>query len=200
MPDICHDTSPWVGRTPRSFAASMAGLRQGLAPAAPAGPQRSGGRCRPTFLGSARNGRNAQGKKLWAAPLQQGARGAAVPCQPKPLTRPWVSAVLAVARKEIWQGSVGAFNVGLTHPARDADRWACRTKTWQSADRAVNESAPSRRISVADGDRAAGTDRRKAATGSVSTASRHAPVRPPVRGRRLERASSGQVRAQPQHR
>ena len=61
----------------------------------------------------------AQGKKLWAAPLQQGARGEAVPCQPKPLTRPWVSAVLAVAHKEIWQVSVDTFNVGLTHPDRE---------------------------------------------------------------------------------
>jgi hypothetical protein len=49
--------------------------------------------------------------------LQQGARGAAVPCQPKPLTRPWVSAVLAVARKEIWQGLVGALNVRLMNSA-----------------------------------------------------------------------------------
>ena len=35
---------------------------------------------------------SAQGKKLWAAPLQLGARGAAVPCQSKPLTRTWMSA------------------------------------------------------------------------------------------------------------
>ena len=36
----------------------MAGDRQGLAPAAPEGPKRSGGRGRPKFLGSARNGRS----------------------------------------------------------------------------------------------------------------------------------------------
>ena len=35
--DICHDTSPCVGRTPRSFAASMAGFRQGIAPLHPQG-------------------------------------------------------------------------------------------------------------------------------------------------------------------
>ena len=67
-----------------------------------------------------------------------------------------MSAVLAVARKEIWQGSVGAFNVRLTSPARETDPVGLPTKMWHSADSAVNESAPSRRISVADGDRAAG--------------------------------------------
>jgi hypothetical protein len=63
----------------------------------------------------------AQGKKLWAAPLQQGARGAAVPCQPKPLTRPWVSAVLAVTPKDMWQAWVGAFNVRLAHSSCETD-------------------------------------------------------------------------------
>jgi hypothetical protein len=51
---------------------------------------------------------------------------------------------------------------------------------------------------VAGDDRAAGTDRRKAATGSVSAASRPAPIRPPVRGQKLVSTSSGQVRAHPQ--
>jgi len=62
----------------------------------------------------------AQGKKLRAAPLQQGARGAAAPCQPRPLTRTWVSAVLAIGRKDIWQGLVGAFKVLQA-------RWPCET-------------------------------------------------------------------------
>jgi hypothetical protein len=61
------------------------------------------------------------GEETSGQPLQQGARGVAVRCQPKPLTRPWVIAVLAVARKEIWQLLVGAFNVGLTHPDRQSD-------------------------------------------------------------------------------
>ena len=116
----------------------MAGLRQGIAPAAPAGPQRSGGRCRPEFLGSARNGRSP-GEETSGQPLQQGARGAAVPCQPKPLTRPWVSAVLAVARKEIWQGSVGAFNVRLTHPARETDLVGLPNQDATICRQAVNE-------------------------------------------------------------
>jgi hypothetical protein len=71
----------------------MAGLRQGLALAAPRRPQRSGGRCRPTFLGFREERAFAQGKKLRANRCSKGARGAAVACQPKPLARTWMSAV-----------------------------------------------------------------------------------------------------------
>jgi hypothetical protein len=73
-----------------------------------------------TFLVSARNGRNAQGKKLRAALLRRGARGAAVPCQPKPLTRAWMSAVA----DSLTQGDLArfapAFNVRLTGSARNS--------------------------------------------------------------------------------
>ena len=109
-----------------------------------------------------------------------------------------MSAVLAVARKEIWQGSVDAFNVRLTHPAREPDLVGLPTKTRHSADSAVNESAPPRRTSVAAGDNTAGEDRKKAATCSVGPASRPAPIRPPVRVQRLVSTPSGQVRAHPQ--
>ena len=51
----------------------MAGFRQGLAPVAPEGPKRSGGRCRPGFLVPRGMG-EAQGKKLWTAPLQLGGK------------------------------------------------------------------------------------------------------------------------------
>ncbi len=53
-----HAISLWIVRTPRSFAVSMAGLRQGRGSAAPKGPEHSGGLYRPGFLGSARNGRS----------------------------------------------------------------------------------------------------------------------------------------------
>jgi hypothetical protein len=139
----------------------------------------------------------AQGKELWTAPFQQGARGAAVRCQPKPLTRPWVSAVLAIARKDVWQGSVGAFNVWLAHPLAELNNeiagWSCDIlPTGQGMEMPV---APD---SVVAGDKSTGTDRRKAATHSVSVASRPAPIRPPIRARRLKSTSSGQVRSQSQ--
>ena len=101
-------------------------------------------------------GWQAQGKKLRAAPLQQGARGAAVPCQPKPVTRPWVSAVLAIRRKEIWQGMARAFNVRLTGPARETDMVGLLNHDAHSADAAMDDDAPSRRISVGAADWATG--------------------------------------------
>jgi hypothetical protein len=92
-----------VGRTPRSFAASMAGFRQGLVSAAPGGAKRRGERRDAKFLGArgmcmwgprrASDGVQSRGRKFVARRCSKGARGAAVRCQPKPLTRTWMSAV-----------------------------------------------------------------------------------------------------------
>ncbi|PHR20304.1 MAG: hypothetical protein COA41_06170 [Sphingopyxis sp.] len=69
----------------------MADFRQGLEPMHPQGRNEVEDGADRGFL-FPRGMRVAQGKKLWAAPLQLGARGAAVPCQSKPLTRTWMSA------------------------------------------------------------------------------------------------------------
>jgi hypothetical protein len=108
-----------VGRTPRSFAASMAGLRQGLASAAPGGPKRSGGRCRPEFLGSARNGRSP-GEETWGEPLQQGGKRRSRPLPTKAINEAVGERSFGQSyTKEIWQGWECAFNVWLTGSVRN---------------------------------------------------------------------------------
>ena len=99
-------------------------------------------------------GWQGQGKKLRAAPLQQRARGAAVRCQPKPLTRPWVSAVLAIGRKDIWQMWMRAFNVGAIDAIRQTASMGLPNLNAQSAgDR--TEYAVAAKL-VADANRKAG--------------------------------------------
>lgn len=130
----------------------MAGLRQGLAPLHPQGRNVSGGRGRPGFLVprgmgavgvpiALAMGWQGQGKKLRASPLQQGARGAAGRCQPKPLTRPWVGAGSCHRP----QGDLARIGWGARcradAPAGGTDRWACRMKLRHPADRTGNENA-----------------------------------------------------------
>jgi hypothetical protein len=76
-----------VFRAPRPFAVSMAGLRQGRCSPHPQGRNGRGGRRERAFL-SREECAKAQGKKVCDPPLRLGQRGAAVPCLPKPSTRP----------------------------------------------------------------------------------------------------------------
>lgn len=85
----------------------MAGFRQGLALAASAGPQRSGGRRTGAFLSREETSAAQSGKKVSVRRCSKGARGAAVPCQPKPLTRTWMSAGLTARPRRFGEDRAG---------------------------------------------------------------------------------------------
>jgi len=108
-----------------------------------------------------------------------------------------VSAVLAAARKEIWQGLVGAFNVRLTDAARKTDRLGLLNQGATFCRLAVEENAPLHRSPVGVGHWLAGTLRGRQQNHCVSSASRSHPISLPVRGWRLASASSCQVHADP---
>ena len=76
----------------------MAGLRQGLAPLHLKGRNAVEDGADRRLLPREECVEHA-GEETLGQPLQQRARGAAVPCQPKPLTRTWVSAVLGITRQ-----------------------------------------------------------------------------------------------------
>ena len=64
-----------------------------------------------------------------------------------------MSAVLAIRRKEIWQGPTCAFNVWLTGPPHEIVTVGLLIQGTHSADAAMDENAPSHRIPVGDAER-----------------------------------------------
>jgi hypothetical protein len=103
-----------VGRTPRSFAVSMAGLRQGLALLHPQGRNAVEDGADRSFLVPRGMGA-AQGKKLWTAPLQQGGKRRSRPLPTKAIDEDVGECGFGQSYiKDIWQGSGRAFNVWLT--------------------------------------------------------------------------------------
>jgi hypothetical protein len=120
-------------------------FKAGACAAAPGGPQRSGGRGRPGFLGSARNGRSPGEETSGCTVAARGKRRS----RPLP-TKAIEEAVGERGSGRRAQGDLARIGRCVQCPA-DAPcpakliLWACRTRTRQSADCAENEIAPSRR-------------------------------------------------------
>jgi hypothetical protein len=127
MPNVCHDRFPSCWSNPRSFAASMAGLRQGLALLHLKGRNVVEDGADRRFLASARNGRSP-GEETWGEPLQQGSKRRSRPLPTKAIDE-------AVGErgsepssdKEIWQGWVRVQCLADWLCAKLVC-WACRTK------------------------------------------------------------------------
>src|SRR3546814_13409867 len=96
----------------------------GACTAAPAGPQRSGGRGRPGFLVSARNGRSPGEETSGCTVAARGKRRSR-PLPTKAIDEAVGERGSGRPRKEIWQGSDGAFNV------RQIGRASCRERVCQ---------------------------------------------------------------------
>jgi hypothetical protein len=118
----------------------------------------------------------AQGKKLWANRCSKGARGAAVPCQPKPLARTWMSAVpdSQTPRRFGKDGSARSMSgdwLGVNAVMRLLKQAA------HLPDASIDENAPSRGVTegVVDFGRLVAKSA-KAAIGSVGRKVRTSPV------------------------
>jgi hypothetical protein len=103
-----------VGRTPRLFAASMAGLRQGLAPLHPQGRNAVEDGADRRLLLREECVAHA-GEETLGEPLQQGGKRRSRPLPTKAIDEDVSECGLGQSyTKEIWQGSGRAFNVWLT--------------------------------------------------------------------------------------